>query len=157
MSLPESANRVCFCYGQFCQFFPPGFALCVFPPRCVQHPLRPASAQSLTTLCYYCVEFVICAVNFLYFRARYFGVILVFFGGSRSELTLWNTGAEFLPFLQACVLLIYWRILSARNSLTATTQFRIQFLRGFLTAADTSCALKFLNSNLCLCALLVDF
>jgi hypothetical protein len=49
-----------------------------------------------TTLYSWCVNFVICVVNFLYFRARYFGVILVFFGGSCSEPTLWNTGAGFL-------------------------------------------------------------
>ncbi len=39
-----------------------------------------------TTLCYCCVNFVICDVNFLYFRARYFGVILVFFGAGRYFL-----------------------------------------------------------------------
>jgi len=98
--------------------------VCVLP-RCFQPSNNPS-----TTLCFCCVKFVICAVNFLYFRARSFGVILVFFGGSRSELTLWNTGAEFLPFLQGCFFPL--EDTAARNFfLTATTQFVFNFCVDF--------------------------
>ena len=83
-------------------FFPPGSALCV--------SLHGASIFSyndalllLRQFVIRAVNFVICAVNFLCFRARYFGVILVFFGGSCSELTLWNSGAEFLPFCRRAI------------------------------------------------------
>jgi hypothetical protein len=88
-----------------------------------------------TTLYSCCVNFVICAVNFLYFRARYFSVILVFFGGSCSEITLWNTGAEFLPFCRrvffsfvggSFLVAIFYGDDSISNSI----------LRGFLTAAE---------------------
>ena len=141
--LPESANRVCFfCYCQFCQFCLHSFLrsawvciVCVLP-RCFQPSNNPS-----TTLCFCCVKFVICAVNFLYFRARSFGVILVFFGGSRSELTLWNTGAEFLPFLQGCF--FPGGYCCSQFFFDGDDSIRIQFLRGFLTAADISCAFNF--------------
>ena len=121
-------------------FFPSRSAwvciVCVLP-RCFQPSNNPS-----TTLCFCCVKFVICAVNFLYFRAPSFGVILVFFGGSRSELTLWNTGAEFLPFLQGCFFPL--EDTAARNFFfDGDDSIRIQFLRGFLTAADISCAFNF--------------
>jgi hypothetical protein len=102
-------------------FFPSGSALCA--------SLHGASILSINDALLLLGQFVICAVNFLYFRARYFGVILVFFGGSCSEPTLWDSGAEFLPFCRR-VLLICWTILSARN-LTVTTLFWIQFCVDF--------------------------
>ncbi len=68
-----------------------------------------------TTLYSCCVNFVICSVNFLYFRARYFGVILVFFGGSCSEPTLWNTGTGFLPSYRRVIFSFVLKILPARN------------------------------------------
>ncbi len=74
------------------------------------------------------VNFVICVVILLYFRARYFGVILVFIGGSCIELTLWDSGAEFWP-LQARSSLLEDTFCS--KFLTATTLFRIQFCVDF--------------------------
>ena len=70
-------------------------------------------------------NFVICAVNFLYFRARYFGVILVFIGGSCSELTLWDSGAEFWSFCRR--VLLCWKILSARNFWRRRLSFEFNF------------------------------
>ncbi len=69
------------------------------------------------TLCAYCVYFVICAVNFLDFRARYFRChsCLLYFGGSCSELTLWNTGAEFLPFCRRAIFSFVLKILHDRK------------------------------------------
>ncbi len=116
--LPESANRVCFLLllsilsilSILSTFFP-SFRLglhCVCPSTVLP-------AFRTTTQCPCCVNFVICAVNFLYFRARHFGVILVFFGGSCSELTLWNTGAEFLPSCRRAIFSFVLKILPARN------------------------------------------
>ena len=79
---------------------------------------------------------------FLYFRARYFGVILVFFGGSCSELTLWNSGAEFLPFCRRAIFSFvgrYFLLLDFDGDDSTSNSV----LRGFLTAANTSCSLDF--------------
>ena len=104
-------------------FFPPGSALCV--------SLHGASIFSyndalllLRQFVIRAVNFVICAVNFLYFRTRYCGVILVFFGGSCSEPTLWDSGAEFVPFLQARSSHLLEDTFCSQF-LTATTLFRI--------------------------------
>ena len=79
---------------------------------------------------------------FLYFRARYFGVILVFFGGSCSKLTLWNSGAEFLPFCRRAIFSFVGRysLLLYFDGDDSTSN---SVLRGFLTAANTSCSLDF--------------
>ena len=122
-------------------FFPPGSALCV--------SLHGASIFSyhdalllLRQFVIRAVNFVICAVNFLYFRTRYCGVILVFFGGSCSEPTLWDSGAEFVPFLQARSSHFVGRyfllaIFDGDNSIPNS------ILRGFLTATLIHITLEF--------------
>jgi hypothetical protein len=94
-----------------------------------------------TTLYSCCVNFVICAVNFLYFRARYFVVIPVFFGGSCSEPTLWNTGAGFLPSCRRAIFSFVLKIHFRPAAFDGDDSISSSILRGFLTAADISCSL----------------
>jgi hypothetical protein len=121
--LPESANRVCFYYCQFCQFG----QFCQFCQFC-QH-----SFLLSTWVCIVCVlprcfqlfeqRHFILVVSILWFepsifcifRTRYFGVILVFFGGSYSESTLWNTGAGFLSSCRCTIFSFVLKTLPDRS------------------------------------------
>jgi hypothetical protein len=90
------------------------YSCCVNFVYCVC-PSTVLAAFRTTTLYSCCVNFVICTVNFLYFRARYFGVILVFFGGPCSEPTLWNTGAGFLFSCRRVIFSFVLKILPVRS------------------------------------------
>jgi hypothetical protein len=128
-------------------FFPPVSVLCV--------SLHGASSFSNNNALFSLCQFVICVVNFWYFRARYFGVILVFFGDSCSEFTLWNTDAKFLPFCRRAFFSFVGRyfllaIFDGDDSVSNS------ILCGLLTAADTSCSLDFWILILGLIAFFVD-
>ncbi len=123
MSWTESANRVCFCYCQFCQFCQfcqysllRSVWVCIvcIPPRYFQ--------PSNNDVFHFCVNFEFYVVNFCIVGARYFGVILVFFDGSCSKRTLWNTVAEFLP------------LAGVQSPHFEDTSFSQNLICGFLTA-----------------------
>ncbi len=129
-------------------FFASGSALCV--------SLHGASSFSNNDALFLLRRFCILRRQFFVFSGSAFGVIFVFFGGSCSELTLWNTGAEFLPSCRRVIFSFVLKILPARNfwRLRPYFEFNLAWIfdcsRYFLLS-------RFLNSTLGLCSFFVDF